>query len=352
MSIIKQPIPCNLITGFLGSGKSTAILNLLKNRKDNAPWAVLVNEFGDVGIDGAMFKQKQEQEKSTPENIYIKEVPGGCMCCAAGLPLQIALNLLIKQAQPERILIEPTGIGHPKKVLDVLTGEFYQNILDIRSIICLVEPHKLNNEKYRNHETFMDQMNIADVLLASKSDQAKANDIDFFFQYQNTFSIEKIHVEAIEQGVFSPSLLDYAHNEQRHVTFPYAHKQQHESDSKSQNSKSHNSIEDAPTKTDNFSWQRFENNGHDYYSCGWVFHRDIIFSEEKLEAFVKDKQFSRVKGIFHTLSGWWLFNRSDQEFSRQEAQHDSDSRLEMVEMEAQDWFAVEQQLLACMLDSQ
>ena len=112
-----QAIPTNLITGFLGSGKTTAILHLLRCRPENANWAVLVNEFGDVGIDGAMLEQK-----GLGDGVFIKEVPGGCICCAAGLPLQIALNLLIKKANPERILIEPTGVGHHKKVLDTLTG--------------------------------------------------------------------------------------------------------------------------------------------------------------------------------------------------------------------------------------
>ena len=81
-----HPIPTNIITGFLGTGKTTSILHLLRHNTGGEKWAVLVNEFGEVGIDGALL---------TPGAFAVKEVPGGCMCCAAGLPTQIALNKLI-----------------------------------------------------------------------------------------------------------------------------------------------------------------------------------------------------------------------------------------------------------------
>lgn len=72
-------IPTNIITGFLGVGKSTAILYLLKNKPDNERWAVLVNEFGEIGVDGSLFQGQHDQE----QGVFIREVPGGCMCCAA-----------------------------------------------------------------------------------------------------------------------------------------------------------------------------------------------------------------------------------------------------------------------------
>ncbi|GAL28505.1 putative metal chaperone [Vibrio variabilis] len=71
-------VPTNIITGFLGVGKTTTILNLLKDKPENENWAVLVNEFGEVGIDGAMMADG---------GAMIKEVPGGCMCCTAGVPM-------------------------------------------------------------------------------------------------------------------------------------------------------------------------------------------------------------------------------------------------------------------------
>ncbi len=99
-------IPVNIITGFLGVGKTTAIQYLLQNKPDTERWAVLVNEFGEIGIDAGLMSN---EEKSG--GVFMKEVPGGCMCCTAGLPMQIALNQLIRQAKPDRLIIEPTGLG-------------------------------------------------------------------------------------------------------------------------------------------------------------------------------------------------------------------------------------------------
>jgi hypothetical protein len=105
----------NLITGFLGSGKTTSILHLLANKDPAEKWAVLVNEFGEVGIDGALLSDS---------GAMIKEIPGGCMCCVNGLPMQVGLNTLLRQGKPDRLLIEPTGLGHPKQILDLLTARF------------------------------------------------------------------------------------------------------------------------------------------------------------------------------------------------------------------------------------
>ena len=60
-----QAVPTNVITGFLGVGKTTAILNLLKNKPDNERWAVLVNEFGEIGVDGSLFEGQHSQQQGS-----------------------------------------------------------------------------------------------------------------------------------------------------------------------------------------------------------------------------------------------------------------------------------------------
>lgn len=121
----------NLITGFLGSGKTTSILHLLANKDPAEKWAVLVNEFGEVGIDGALLADS---------GAMVKEIPGGCMCCVNGLPMQVGLNTLLRQGKPDRLLIEPTGLGHPKQILDLLTAPVYEPWLELRATLCLLDP--------------------------------------------------------------------------------------------------------------------------------------------------------------------------------------------------------------------
>ena len=110
-----SPVPTNIITGFLGTGKTSTILQLLKSKPEHERWAILVNEFGEIGVDGSLFWGKHQEDSG----VYIREVPGGCMCCASGFPVQVALNQLLTRAKPDRLLIEPTGLGHPVALLTV-----------------------------------------------------------------------------------------------------------------------------------------------------------------------------------------------------------------------------------------
>ena len=155
----------NLITGFLGSGKTTSILHLLANKDPAEKWAVLVNEFGEVGIDGALLSES---------GAMIKEIPGGCMCCVNGLPMQVGLNTLLRQGKPDRLLIEPTGLGHPKQILDLLTAPVYEPWIDLRATLCLLDPRLLLDEKAVANENFRDQLASADVIVANKEDRATA----------------------------------------------------------------------------------------------------------------------------------------------------------------------------------
>lgn len=121
-------VPTNVITGFLGVGKTSAILHLLSHKPVHERWGVLVNEFGEIGVDGSFLEGQHPKGQS----IFIREVPGGCMCCTSGLPMEIALSQLLAVARLDRLLVEPTGLGHPKEVLEVLAAPHYHDILSLQ----------------------------------------------------------------------------------------------------------------------------------------------------------------------------------------------------------------------------
>ncbi|MGB2270331.1 MAG: CobW family GTP-binding protein, partial [Cycloclasticus pugetii] len=181
-----QAVPTNIITGFLGVGKTSAILHLLKCKPNDERWAVLINEFGEIGVDGSVVAGQH----STDEGIFIREVPGGCMCCAAGLPMQTALNQLLAKAKPDHLLIEPTGLGHPKEVLQALSMEYYQEVLCLQKTITLVDARNLSDSRYTQHETFNQQIAIADTVVGNKldlyQDTDKANLIAYVKQRGQT----------------------------------------------------------------------------------------------------------------------------------------------------------------------
>ena len=93
-------IPTHLIAGPLGAGKTSLIRHLLAHKPAHERWAVLINEFGQIGLDQALLT-------NAGEGISLSEVPGGCLCCVNGAPFQIGLARLLRKAQPDRLLIEP-----------------------------------------------------------------------------------------------------------------------------------------------------------------------------------------------------------------------------------------------------
>ena len=118
-----QNITTNIITGFLGVDKTTVILNSLKSKPEHERWSVLVNEAGKIGVDGKVTEHS---------GIAVKQVPGVFMCCAAGLPMQVAVNRLLIETRPHRLLIETSAMGHPRNILKTLAAREHDGVLDVR----------------------------------------------------------------------------------------------------------------------------------------------------------------------------------------------------------------------------
>lgn len=188
----------NLITGFLGSGKTTSVLHLLAQKPADEKWAVLVNEFGEVGIDGALLADS---------GALLKEIPGGCMCCVNGLPMQVGLNTLLRQGKPDRLLIEPTGLGHPKQILDILTAAVYEPWIDLRATLCILDPRQLLDERAVSNDNFRDQLAAADIIVANKSDRETAESARALADWWQRWGGERRKVSAI-QGNIDLTLLD------------------------------------------------------------------------------------------------------------------------------------------------
>lgn len=282
-------IPTNLILGFLGVGKTTAILDLLKQKPEHETWAVLVNEFGEVGIDGAMLEV---------EGAFVREVPGGCMCCVAGLPMQIGLNQLIQKARPDRLLIEPTGLGHPSKILETLTSEHYQSVLKLGPVLTLVDPRKLEDPRVLENTQFRDQVAAADILVANKTDLCSEHQLADFDHWAAAQEPAKQHVFHTRQGRLAPSWLDGA-AEQREVSSPHAHH-----DHSAKNTPAAPDINEQP-------WQLVSNHGQGHFSLGWRVHPAQVFDENLLMGLASDDRIVRFKAVVHALDGWCVINVVD-----------------------------------------
>ena len=307
-------VPTNIITGFLGVGKTTAIFNLLKRKPSSERWAVLVNEFGEIGIDGSFY----EGQYSERQGVFISEVPGGCMCCAAGLPMQFALNELLKRARPDRLLIEPTGLGHPKEVLQVLSQGHYHGVLDIQKTVTLVDARKLADLRYTQHETFNQQIVIADIVIGNKADLYQPGDKDKLCQY--VASVAEINTEILfsQYGEIEPDLLlgktqsTSAHTHHHHHSqLPLA----------------------SELAFPESGFIKAVNSGEGYVSVGWRFSPEKVFNYQKAREFVLNTNAERIKAVFITPEGIFSYNKTRDGVQEMTLDEYTESRIEIIALE-------------------
>ncbi|WP_236559677.1 CobW family GTP-binding protein [Colwellia sp. 20A7] len=319
-------VPTNLITGFLGVGKTSAMLHLLRNKPTNERWAILVNEFGEIGVDGSLLTGQYSEE----QGVFVREVPGGCMCCAAGVPMKIALNQLLIHAKPDRLLIEPTGLGHPQEILKVLTSEHYQDVLLLEKTVTLVDARNLADKRYTSHDIFNQQIAIADIVIGNKVELYENADKEALKQYV------KHHGQANAEVIFSTQgqmpitklagppaatiLLEHHH----HVT-------------------TKSLIADAILPECGFL--KAMNSGEGFYSVGWRFSINIVFNHSKLIELLKSIKADRIKAVFNTNLGALGYNISENTLTETKLNTIKESRIEIISDKKDD--SIEAQLMDC-----
>ncbi len=305
-------VPTNIITGFLGVGKTSAILHLLREKPANERWAVLVNEFGEIGVDGSLF-EGQHNEK---QGVFVREVPGGCMCCAAGVPMRIALNQLLMRAKPDRLLIEPTGLGHPKEVLQVLSAEYYRNVLNLQKILTLVDARKLSDERYTEHQTFNQQIAIADIVIGNKLDLYQCTDNSKLETYVKQRGSAEAQVIFTQNGEIASSYL-------LGKTAATAKSHHH-----------HDSVEQIPLLSEatipECGYIKAINKGEGFHSIGWRFSPHKIFNRKSLFSWMSGLIVERAKGVFITSEGIYGYNVTLDTITEIKLDNCLESRIEII----------------------
>jgi len=343
-------IPCNIITGFLGVGKTTAIQYLLKHKPATQRWAVLVNEFGQVGLDAELIEGDVAREKPAGASVYIKEIPGGCMCCSAGLPMAVALNQLIKEAKPDRLLIEPTGLGHPKEVLKVLNGDNYKDVLDVQNTLTILDARHFNDDRYLKSPVYKQQLSVADVFIFNKSDEAseqdksKANDYLEDHDFGSVKTVDVVNGEIAQSLLFEKVTKPATKEIKKGFSFLFKALDAHTLDNES--------VDDCS------GFQRFKKIQDGFTSWGWVFeadNKDNFFDLTEIERALKgfSSLVLRIKAVIYSQDQCLYVNiqQADESLTRDDLDGSDPSnnttKIEIIAQADVDFEKIESAILGC-----
>ena len=173
-------IKVDVISGFLGSGKTTLVKKLLQvHQKEKV--VLIENEFGDIGIDGELMER---------EGFEVFEISSGCICCIMQKDFVQMLARIIEEFHPERIIIEPTGISILSEIIELLRKPEFVPLLQINSLVTVVDSFNYLQQCEVFGEFFEDQITNASALTLSKSQLVDSETIDKIITSLREFNLD------------------------------------------------------------------------------------------------------------------------------------------------------------------
>ncbi|MBE9009520.1 GTP-binding protein [Pseudanabaenaceae cyanobacterium LEGE 13415] len=170
MDAPKTGLPVTIITGFLGSGKTTLLNHILTNQQ-GLKTAVLVNEFGEIGIDNELIIQ-------TDEDKNMVELSNGCICCTINNDLVDAVyKVLERQDQIDYLVVETTGLADPLPVALTFLGTELRDLTRLDSIVTVVDSENFSLDLF-NSEAAYSQIAYGDIILLNKTDLVDEANVD------------------------------------------------------------------------------------------------------------------------------------------------------------------------------
>ena len=161
-----------LFSGFLGAGKTTLLKRVLSWEKDLSDTVVLVNEFGEVGIDGSLLKDSGSD---------VVELTSGCICCTLVNDLKQSLEEIWRRFSPKRILIESSGLADPTSIISVLKEPALYEIMEVKKIITVLDADLWEAREVFG-PLFYNQLGAAHLILLNKIDFIEKDRIPLFLK--------------------------------------------------------------------------------------------------------------------------------------------------------------------------
>lgn len=328
--VAAKAVPTHIISGFLGAGKTTLLQHLLTQKPEHEVWAILMNEFGQIGIDQQLIRQQS--------GYAVKELLGGCLCCSSQLPMQLALSRLLSETKPDRLFIEPTGLGHPAQLVEQLSEAHWHSGLALRALVVVVDGSRLHDHAWVQQHLYTDQLKAAQIVVLSHVDAMTEMDHQAYVALQQEYQQQIQHWIAAEQGQVALQQLDVVQQLPQRKIQPLLKLQHTVLDAESQ------PIKQLP--------YHYVETAQGFSVAGWKFPKRWQFNfDQLLDVLCAQQHWLRIKAIFHTDQGWKSFNFNPQQFNYKSVDANIDNRLEIICQTEQDWLTFETQLLACRIDT-
>jgi cobalamin biosynthesis protein CobW len=218
-------VPATIVTGFLGAGKTTLVRHLLQNLNGRRI-AIIVNEFGSVGVDGETLKGCGI-EACPEENIV--ELSNGCLCCTVAEDFIPTMEALMDRPEPpEHILIETSGLALPKPLVKAFNWPSIRSRLTVDGVVAVVDAPAVAAGRFAEDpeevarlreqdpnldhdnplaEVFEDQLNAADLILLNKTDLLSQSEIEKLKQDVASQIPRSVKVVATQEGRMDPAVL-------------------------------------------------------------------------------------------------------------------------------------------------
>ena len=171
MEDTKKGMPVTIITGFLGSGKTTLLNHILSNQ-EGLKTAVLVNEFGEIGIDNDLLITAEDSDDT------MVELSNGCICCTINIDLMDAVyKVLERQDKIDYLVVETTGLADPLPIALTFLGTELRDLTRLDSIVTVVDAENYSLDLF-NSQAAYNQIAYGDILLLNKAELVNEADLD------------------------------------------------------------------------------------------------------------------------------------------------------------------------------
>ena len=316
-----QNIPTHVIAGPLGAGKTSLIKHLLDQKPANERWAILINEFGQIGLDAALLTTAED-------GIALGEVAGGCLCCVNGAPFQVGLGRLLRKARPDRLFIEPSGLGHPAQLLKQLREAPWQQVLAVQPCVLVLDAQALAAGKPLPNAQ-REALASAGLLVLNKNEalsdaqrlliQGQLPDRPIYWTQQAQLPLARL-----------PGVNAQAAAAVDNFELPKGMGQM------------------PAIWTEPASPICLSQGQEDGWSIGWRWHPSQRFDARRIQQWLQSLDWRRAKLVIHSLDGWASANAVDNAaLAWQPSEWRRDSRIELIFSEVQDVAQLQGGLTAC-----